>query len=72
MPQIRTSKGMNRFVVEHVLPLSIITTKGLFHRSFNTFRGVWHSSVNGYICQELSNSIPVAGKVYHKLVGWCR
>ena len=71
MPQIRTSKGMNHSEVEHVLLLSLIMTK-LLCRSFNTFQSVWHSSVNGYICQELSNSIPVAGKVYHKLVGWCR
>ena len=73
MPQIRTSKrDMNRFKVEHILPLSVITTKGLYHRSFNTFWGVWHSSVKSYICQELSNSIPATSKVCHKFVGWCR
>ena len=65
-------KEHNRFEVKHVLPLSAIPTRGLYHRCFNTFWGVWHSSMKGQICQKLSNPSTVACKVCHKLIGCCR
>ena len=72
MPQIRSSKGMNRFEVEHVLPLSTMTTKGLFRRSFNMFRGVAFISEWFYLSRIIQFHSRRWYKVYHKLVGWCR
>ena len=35
MTQSHTSKGMNHFEAEHILLISVIMTKGHYHRGFN-------------------------------------